>query len=77
MIFLGESLKFEVSRVKQERPGPTIANRGLRIERGRPGGRSRKTKPIRGRIVQNEPNFAPLQAADGGNCVERSQTWVA
>jgi hypothetical protein len=25
--------------------------------------------------VQNEPNFAPPQAADGGNCAKRSQTW--
>jgi hypothetical protein len=26
--------------------------------------------------AQNEPNFAPPQAADGGNCTKRSQTWV-
>jgi hypothetical protein len=40
---------------------------------------SRKTPDgvtTNGPFVQNEPNFAPPQAADGGNCAKRSQTWV-
>jgi hypothetical protein len=42
--------------------------RGLPRFHPRPG-------PTRWRFVRNEPNFAPPQAADGGNCSKRSQTW--
>jgi hypothetical protein len=38
---------------------------GVRAKRSQSGGR----------IVRNEPNFARPQAADGGNCAKRSQTW--
>jgi hypothetical protein len=47
------------------------------------GSKTRKTNPISPRRggacrksnAQNEPNFAPPEAADGGNCAKRSQTW--
>jgi hypothetical protein len=41
---------------------------GLRAEDAGRGGRRRPN-------AQNEPNFARPQAADGGNCAKRSQTW--
>jgi hypothetical protein len=59
-------------------PGP-----GLRIERCRPrvgaGGQMCKTNPIPGRRPAanraKRTQFRPAQAADGGDCAKRSQTW--
>ncbi len=101
--FLGDSSKFEVSSVKQKRPG--VRDCGLKgAGRGRmaeakcaertqfPAGPSGTRPRRRGPIMQNEPNFgqpvgvprriardepnlAPPQAGDGGNCAKQSQTW--
>jgi hypothetical protein len=50
-----------------------IGDCGLK-EAGLDGVRAKRTQ-FGGRIVRNEPNFAPPQAAGGGNCAKRSQTW--
>jgi hypothetical protein len=62
IVSLRESFKFEVSSVKQERPGPTIVDCGFRIAdwKTQAGGGHRRLN------AQNEPNFAPAGMADGG-----------
>jgi hypothetical protein len=59
--------------------GNPRSSRGQALRRGE----TCKTNPILPRrrrvaeeIMQNEPNFTPPQAADGGNCAKRSQTWA-
>jgi hypothetical protein len=60
--------------------GLMIADCGLR-EPGLDGIRAKRTQFPPGRrrptdeTVQNEPNFAPPQTADAGNCAKQSQTW--
>jgi hypothetical protein len=84
MVSLRDSFRFEVSSVKQRRPGPR--DRGLKdVGRGRPtheeSKRAKRTQfgPGRRRVpeanAQNEPNFARPGTAGGGNHAKRSQTW--